>query len=224
MCSQATYNPVLDSTGKPCRIVKLALDVTPQPIDAQRTRAALDQTDSPVMMVDPDGWIVYLNDAARALMRQKAGEIRSRLPQFDSNHIVGVSFDSCHMTPSRPNAMLPDPHGSHRAELRVGAAAPPRSSVKPRARRPPLPATAAGNSSWCFRARTPGSIGTRGADPRPSRKDSVEPAQPDDQRRRRHAPGGASALPCAAAVRRCRAGAVSGEECGPKLPRGVSRA
>ncbi len=55
MCSQATYNPVLDSTGKPCRIVKLALDVTPQPIDAQRTRAALDQTDSPVMMVVPHG-------------------------------------------------------------------------------------------------------------------------------------------------------------------------
>ena len=119
---QATYNPVLDNAGKPCRVVKFALDVTAQAVDAQRTRAALDQADSNVMIADPDGWIVYANDAARALMHEKASEIRSRLPQFDPNHVVGASFDSFHTTPAHQSAMLSHLHGSHRAELRFGTA------------------------------------------------------------------------------------------------------
>ena len=119
---QATYNPVLDSAGKPCRVVKFALDVTPQAVDAQRTRAALDQADSNVMIADPDGWIVYANDAARALMHEKAGEIRSRLPQFDPNHVVGASFDEFHKTPSHQSEAFSDLRGSNRAELRFGTA------------------------------------------------------------------------------------------------------
>lgn len=119
---QATYNPVPDSTGKPCRVVTFALDVTPQAVDAQRTRAALDQADSNVMIADPDGRIVYANDAARALMHEKAGEIRSRLPQFDPSHVVGTSFDSFRNAPAHRSAALSDPHGSLRAELRFGTA------------------------------------------------------------------------------------------------------
>lgn len=45
---QATYNPILDATGKPLHVVKYATDVTQQVLFSQQLRSAVNETESAV--------------------------------------------------------------------------------------------------------------------------------------------------------------------------------
>jgi methyl-accepting chemotaxis protein len=61
-----------------------------------RTRTALDRVSAAVMVTDAEGRISYANDAAAALLRGQAAEVRKFLPQFDPGRLLGSSFDSLH--------------------------------------------------------------------------------------------------------------------------------
>jgi len=54
---------------------------------AQRVKAVYDGFAA--MLADPQGKIIYMNDSARAIFRNHAGEIRQQTPGFDAERIVG---------------------------------------------------------------------------------------------------------------------------------------
>jgi methyl-accepting chemotaxis protein len=119
---QATYNPVLGADGRPCKVVKFAVDVTAAAINEQRVQAALDKVASSVMVADAEGRIVYMNDAVAAMFRERAAEIRTQLPQFDPERVLGTSFDAFHKSPAHQRNLLAGLTRTHVAEIRLGAA------------------------------------------------------------------------------------------------------
>jgi len=87
-----------------------------------RIRTALDRVSAGAMLADPDGKIIYMNDAVRAIFRNQASEIRKQMPQFDAERILGSSFDAFHKVPSHQRNMLASLTGTHRADVKLGGA------------------------------------------------------------------------------------------------------
>src|SRR6202041_1638061 len=61
-----------------------------------RIRTALDRVAVGTMLGDTEGKIIYMNDALRALFRGQLAEMRKQIPSFDSEQLVGSSFDAFH--------------------------------------------------------------------------------------------------------------------------------
>jgi methyl-accepting chemotaxis protein len=78
-----------------------------------RIRTALDRVSAGTMLGDTEGKIIYVNDALQALFRNRAAEIRKRLPSFDPERIVGGSFDMFQL-----GAMT----AAHTVDLKMGEA------------------------------------------------------------------------------------------------------
>jgi methyl-accepting chemotaxis protein len=77
---QATYNPILDRHGKPCRVVKIATDITAQKIknmeDAGKI-AAIGRAQA-VIEFNMDGTIITANDNFLKALGYSLGEIQGR--------------------------------------------------------------------------------------------------------------------------------------------------
>ena len=87
-----------------------------------RIRTALDRVSAGTMLADPDGKIIYMNDAVRGMFRAVAPEVRKHLPQFDPDRVLGQSFDIFHRSPAHQRNVLASLTSQHSADLRVGAA------------------------------------------------------------------------------------------------------
>jgi methyl-accepting chemotaxis protein len=87
-----------------------------------RIRTALDRVSVGAMLADNEGLIVYANDFARGIFRTQAAQVRSHIPGFDPERIVGQSFDAFHRSPSHQRNMLAGLTGQHTAEVRLGGA------------------------------------------------------------------------------------------------------
>ena len=59
-----------------------------------RIRTALDSSGTSVMIADPSRTVIYANAAATGLMRQYEDEIRSAVPEFDVDQVIGGSIDA----------------------------------------------------------------------------------------------------------------------------------
>jgi methyl-accepting chemotaxis protein len=88
----------------------------------QRIRVALDRVAVGAMLADTDGKIVYANDFARGIFRNRATDIRTQLPQFDPDAIVGHSFDLFHRNAAHQRNMLANLSGNHTTEIKLGGA------------------------------------------------------------------------------------------------------
>ncbi|MEH2537913.1 MULTISPECIES: methyl-accepting chemotaxis protein [unclassified Bradyrhizobium] len=77
---QATYNPVLDGSGKPCKIVKFATDITARKIksmeDASQV-AAINRTQA-VIAFEMDGTVITANDNFLKAMGYALAEIQGK--------------------------------------------------------------------------------------------------------------------------------------------------
>ncbi|MFO1427108.1 MAG: hypothetical protein U1F11_09050 [Steroidobacteraceae bacterium] len=58
----------------------------------------------------------------QALFRERATDVRSRLPQFDPERIVGSNFDAYHVRPEHQRRVLAGLTGTHQGEFRIGNA------------------------------------------------------------------------------------------------------
>ena len=80
---QASYNPVLDPTGRPVKIVKLAADIT-SVIEQRRATELLsivaDGTDNSVIICAPDGRAEYVNGGFTRLTGFAASEVIGKKP------------------------------------------------------------------------------------------------------------------------------------------------
>ncbi|HSG02591.1 MAG TPA: methyl-accepting chemotaxis protein [Marinobacterium sp.] len=95
-------------------------DAKEQNRSAQRIKQALDNVSSNVMMADPDGNIIYCNEAVLEMMRKAQKDIRAQLPNFDAEKIVGSNFDIFHKNPDHQRRMLESLKTTHRGQIKVG--------------------------------------------------------------------------------------------------------
>jgi methyl-accepting chemotaxis protein len=65
-------------------------------VENARIRTALDRVSAGVTLVDTNGKIIYMNDFAASIFRTRAAEIRKHVPQFDTERVIGSSFDTLH--------------------------------------------------------------------------------------------------------------------------------
>ena len=121
---QASYNPIMDGTGRPMKVVKYATDITRVVQERQaglRVQRAVDNLSSSVMMVDRDLIITYVNESTKALLRSIAPEIRRLWADFDPDRIVGTCIDRFHKDPSHQRRLLADPSRMpYSTDIRIG--------------------------------------------------------------------------------------------------------
>jgi methyl-accepting chemotaxis protein len=65
-------------------------------VENARIRTALDRVSAGVTLVDTNGEIIYMNDFAASIFRTRSAEIRKHVPQFDTERVIGSSFDTLH--------------------------------------------------------------------------------------------------------------------------------
>jgi methyl-accepting chemotaxis protein len=87
-----------------------------------RIRVALDRVSVGALLADNEGTIIYLNDAMRALFRQRATDFRRQLPQFSAEHVAGQSFDAFAGLGALDRVTLSRLSAAHTADIKVGAA------------------------------------------------------------------------------------------------------
>ncbi|TGD94219.1 PAS domain-containing protein, partial [Methylobacterium nonmethylotrophicum] len=115
---EATYNPVLDSAGKPVKVVKLAADITRKKNEISRLLTMIEGMPVAVMTADPrnDFRIDYMNAASRRTL----GPLEQYLP-IKAEQLVGASIDVFHKNPSHQRRMLADASRlPHRTKIKLG--------------------------------------------------------------------------------------------------------
>ncbi|TQV75340.1 PAS domain S-box protein [Aliikangiella marina] len=111
---QATYNPVLDKKGKPYKVVKFASDITEQKKlfhSVSRMQAAVEGSQTALMMVDTDLNVTYCNKATYRLLKFLEPTMQSIWPGFKANedYMIGKCIDDFHKEPAHQRKLLGDP-------------------------------------------------------------------------------------------------------------------
>ncbi|MET0290961.1 MAG: methyl-accepting chemotaxis protein [Steroidobacteraceae bacterium] len=120
---QATYNPIIDASGKVFKVVKYAHDVTDQRNAAQLNAAfkgALEKLGVNVVVADNDYNVIYVNEPGRAMFVAIQGELRKEFPNFDARNVVGQSLDAFSLNPVAQRRLLDELVSTHVAEVRIG--------------------------------------------------------------------------------------------------------
>ena len=94
---QGVFNPIVDASGKPFKVVAYLNDVTRQRQEALLNaafRGALNQLDANVMVADNDLKIIFVNPAAERMLARAQDSLRKDLPGFDAAKVLGTSLES----------------------------------------------------------------------------------------------------------------------------------
>lgn len=86
---------------------------------ATRINCALDNVHSGVMVSDNNGEIIYINDAVRELFQQTESDIRTQLPNFSADKLIGANIDSFHKVPDFQRTLLANLKEMYRSELHI---------------------------------------------------------------------------------------------------------
>lgn len=88
--------------------------------EATRIRQALDNVQSCVMVANNELDIIYMNNTVQDMFKNAEADIRTQLPNFDSNKLLGANIDQFHKNPSHQRNMLANLNTSYSSELVVG--------------------------------------------------------------------------------------------------------
>lgn len=77
-------------------------------IEVGRFSTAIDGLTVNVMMADADGIIVYVNPALHKMLSRRETQIKTALPQFDMQSLVGSNIDVFHKNPAHQRNILAD--------------------------------------------------------------------------------------------------------------------
>ncbi len=102
--------------------VNLSLDLSlarEEAAKAMRINQALDNVQSGVMVANTDLEIIYINDSVERMFKAAEHDIRSQLPNFDANSLMGASLDSFHKDPAHQRRLLANLKESYKSELLI---------------------------------------------------------------------------------------------------------
>ena len=89
--------------------------------EADGLRTAVESASTPMMMVDRDFLITFVNDATSEMIETNLSVFQGAYPGIDFDNIVGVSIDLFHKQPQHQRRMLAHPlREPHKAEISVG--------------------------------------------------------------------------------------------------------
>ena len=103
----ASYNPIMDQSGRPMKVVKFASDITEIvkfKQEAGRLSSMVDQAPINIMFADTDFRIRFINPASVTTLKT----IESLLP-VRADQVIGQSVDIFHKNPSHQRKILSDP-------------------------------------------------------------------------------------------------------------------
>jgi methyl-accepting chemotaxis protein len=78
-------------------------------IQIGRLSSAVDGMTTNMMMSDVQGNIVYMNPAVKAMLRKRQEQLRTALPNFNVDNVVGSNYDVFHKNPAHQQSLLSDP-------------------------------------------------------------------------------------------------------------------
>lgn len=121
---QASYNPILDRSGKVVKVVKYATDITKQVHErneAFKLRGIVDKSDAAFMNVNRDFVVTYVNEQTVALLSKYRDIFRAVWPSFDPSKILGQCIDQFHKNPKHQRDLLADPKRlPYKTDIQVG--------------------------------------------------------------------------------------------------------
>lgn len=120
---EASYNPILDATGKAYKVIKYATDITEakkRSTFTLRALGGLEVVATNVMLADADGNIVYTNTSLQDMLRVAEADIRKDLPAFQASKVVGTSIDALHKDPAQQRNLLSQLKGAYKSQLLLG--------------------------------------------------------------------------------------------------------
>ena len=85
-----------------------------------RIRIGLDNVSTSVMISDTEHRVIYMNDAARLLMKEAERDIRRDLPDFNADAMMGNSIDLFHRNPAHQRTMLDNLDQTYRTQMQLG--------------------------------------------------------------------------------------------------------
>lgn len=100
--------------------VNLSLDLAQIREDAEkaiRINQALDSVQSGVMLANNNFEIIYINDALLKMFKESESDIRTQLPSFSADKLIGANIDNFHKDPAFQRGMLANLKEPHRSEL-----------------------------------------------------------------------------------------------------------
>ncbi|MAT70711.1 MAG: hypothetical protein CMJ58_14445 [Planctomycetaceae bacterium] len=121
---QASYNPILDASGRVTKVVKYATDITEtvnQRTEALKLRGVVDNSDAAFMMVDRDFIVTYMNQQTLNLLTENLSVLREVWPGLEPEKLVGQCIDQFHKEPSHQRKLLDDPNNlPYKTDIQVG--------------------------------------------------------------------------------------------------------
>ncbi|KAI93808.1 diguanylate cyclase [Rhodomicrobium udaipurense JA643] len=86
-----------------------------------QVRRLADVASNPLMIIDRDFKIIYVNDASKALVRKVRDRLPARAQNLDPDNMTGVCADIFHKEPSHIRRLLDDPWRlPHKADVKAG--------------------------------------------------------------------------------------------------------
>ncbi|MCC7388702.1 MAG: PAS domain-containing protein [Phycisphaerales bacterium] len=121
---QASYNPIVDETGKVYKVVKIAADITASKreslsnqAEAEKVNEMMRQLPLNVMLCNADLELTYLNETAYKTLKT----IEHNLP-VRADQMLGTCIDVFHQNPAHQRKLLGDPrkHLPYEGEFKIG--------------------------------------------------------------------------------------------------------
>lgn len=112
LCFELNVTAIMDEAGNYIGNTLEWQDVTAARINATevgRLRSAAEGMTTNLMMADEQGTIVYMNPAVATMLRRREAQLRTKLPDFSVDNIVGSSFDTFHKNPAHQQNLLSNP-------------------------------------------------------------------------------------------------------------------
>ncbi|WP_281557227.1 methyl-accepting chemotaxis protein [Thalassomonas sp. RHCl1] len=78
-------------------------------VQVGRLTSAVEGMTTNLMMADIDGNIVYANPAVTAMLKRRESQLRSVLPSFNVDTLIGTNFDTFHKNPAHQKNLLANP-------------------------------------------------------------------------------------------------------------------
>ncbi len=88
--------------------------------EALRIKVALDNVGANVMVADNDRHIIYMNKAVQRMFMAAQPDIRTQLPNFDADKLLGASIDAFHKNPQHQAQLLSSLTSTYKSTLHIG--------------------------------------------------------------------------------------------------------
>lgn len=108
--------------GMQCMKIKLNFELENTRLvanEALRIKNALDVCDTNVMLADQDYNIIYMNASLEKMMKNAEKDLKTVMPQFNAEKLMGCNMDIFHRDPRHQRAILDKATSTHRKEVEV---------------------------------------------------------------------------------------------------------